>query len=83
MALFAGWVVGGGGHVLLRSKSAIRLRSVLTVLSRACDPSTSRSGAGCWSTLSMMAVAIRAGSPTARPLAGSSIFSNERAGVPT
>jgi hypothetical protein len=53
----------------------MRFYSVEMVDSSACDPSVSRRGAGDWSTLSMMAAAIRAGSPTARPLAGPSIFS--------
>jgi len=57
------------------------LRSVVRVVSSACEPSIIRSGAGSVSTLAMMRAAMRAGSPGASPFAGSSIFRKLCAGV--
>jgi hypothetical protein len=75
------WEVGRRSRSTWRSKSSIRFLSVVIVPVSACEPSTIRNGAGSMSTLSMMRAAIRAGSPGASPLAGSSIARKLCAGV--
>lgn len=71
--LFAGREVGGGCEVRLRLEPGDSVPENFTVFSNAADPRSIRMGAGSWSTLLMIAAAIRAGSPGASPLAGSRI----------
>ena len=65
------------------SNPSIRFASVSMVVWSACEPRTSRKGAGSTLTLSMMRAAIRSGSPGASPFAGSSMRRNACAGFPS
>jgi hypothetical protein len=57
-------------NLVCASKLAMRLRRVVRVPSNACEPSTSRNGAGSTSTFSMMRAAIRSGFTRSQPVLG-------------